>query len=150
MSAQSCNVLYVCLKNHPDFVLLIVNCKVKANAVPLANHSNFRQSNKPSLSLDGTLHRPSLLYLSSYPTNSTSGQRSLLEPNSNSGEAWSRCSQLRCVWVLTMLLPNVQGVKFCKNSRILSCKIQRNKQYHVNIMRKEVLRKWSHYRNSST
>ena len=107
MSAQPCNVLYVCLKNHPDFVLLIVNCKVKANAVPLANHSNFRQSNKPSLALDGTLHRLSLLYLSSYPTNSTSGQRSLLEPNSNSGEAWSRCSQLRCVWVLTMLLPNV-------------------------------------------
>ena len=34
MSAQPCNVLYVCLKNHPDFVLLIVNCKVKANAVP--------------------------------------------------------------------------------------------------------------------
>ena len=35
MSAQPCNVLYVCLKNQPDFVLLIVNCKVKANAVPL-------------------------------------------------------------------------------------------------------------------
>ena len=147
MSTQPGNVLYVCLKNHPDFVLLIVNYKVKANAVPLANHSTLRQSNKPPLALgpvarslvsanrwlrgikmyrfswyltlvstnhawsnpglDGRLHRLSLLYLSSYPTNSTSGQRSLLEPNSNSGEAWSRCSQLRCVWVLTMLLPNM-------------------------------------------
>ena len=55
MSARPCNILDVCLKNHPDFVLLI------ANAVPLANHSNFRQSNKPRLALDGTLHRLSLL-----------------------------------------------------------------------------------------